>query len=88
MADEPDDRNPDDLDPDDLDRRVVPLPRKDGGRRRCPICTAPALHRFRPFCSQRCADVDLGRWVKGNYRIPTEEAPDGERPPDSADEDN
>lgn len=64
--------------PDEFDRRVVPLPRKDGGRRRCPICKAPAVHRFRPFCSQRCADVDLGRWVQGSYRVPTEEAPQGD----------
>lgn len=78
----------DDLDPDELDKRVVPLPRKDGGRRLCPVCRAPAVHRFRPFCSQRCADVDLGRWVKGNYRIPTEEAPEGEAPLDRSEEDN
>ena len=78
----------DDLDPEELDRRVVPLPRKDGGRRKCPICQAPAVHRFRPFCSQRCADVDLGRWVKGSYRIPTEEAPEGEAPLDRSDEDS
>ncbi|HIP77408.1 MAG TPA: DNA gyrase inhibitor YacG [Kiloniellaceae bacterium] len=57
------------------DARVVPLPRKDGARRRCPICSAPTLHRFRPFCSKRCADIDLGRWMKGNYRIPTEDGP-------------
>ena len=71
---------------DEADKRVVPLPRKDGGRRLCPICKAPAVHRFRPFCSQRCADIDLGRWVKGSYAIPTEEAPDSEgavRPQDS-----
>jgi len=77
----------DDSDPDELDRRVVPLPRKDGGRRRCPICNAATVHRFRPFCSQRCADVDLGRWVKGSYRVPTEEAPEGEAPADRPDED-
>lgn len=65
---------------DELDKRVVPLPRKDGGRRKCPICKAPAVHRFRPFCSQRCADIDLGRWVKGNYAIPTDEGPTGETP--------
>jgi endogenous inhibitor of DNA gyrase (YacG/DUF329 family) len=73
-------------DSDDPDSRVVPLPRKDGGRRRCPICSRPPVHRFRPFCSQRCADVDLGRWVKGSYRVPTEEAPEAgvpaERPQD------
>ena len=60
---------------DDSDSRVVPLPRKGGGRRRCPICGAPTVHRFRPFCSRRCADIDLGRWVKGIYRVPTDEAP-------------
>lgn len=72
---------------DDPDKRVVPLPRKDGGRRKCPICNAPAVHRYRPFCSQRCADIDLGRWVKGNYSIPTEEGPDAEGRVDSSDED-
>ena len=63
---------------DDPDSRVVPMPRKDGGRRKCPICQKPALHRFRPFCSQRCADIDLGRWVKGIYAVPTDEAPETE----------
>ena len=42
-----------------------------GGR--CPTCEAPTQHRFRPFCSKRCRDVDLGRWLRGAYRIPTEE---------------
>jgi endogenous inhibitor of DNA gyrase (YacG/DUF329 family) len=40
------------------------------GRRRCPICGRPAVQRHRPFCSPRCADVDLGRWIGGDYRIP------------------
>jgi hypothetical protein len=39
-------------------------------RRRCPICRQPAQQRYRPFCSQRCADVDLGRWIGGEYRVP------------------
>ncbi len=69
------------------DARVVPLPRKNGARRRCPICAAETVHRFRPFCSKRCSDVDLGRWMKGNYRIPTEEIPDGEAPIDRSEED-
>ena len=47
--------------------------RTDGGR--CPTCDAPAKHRFRPFCSKRCQDADLGRWLRGAYRVPTEEAP-------------
>jgi len=34
------------------------------------------MPQYRPFCSARCAQIDLGRWLKGNYRIPTEEDPD------------
>ncbi|MBT3401324.1 MAG: DNA gyrase inhibitor YacG [Rhodospirillaceae bacterium] len=41
----------------------------------CPICSNPASEKDRPFCSQRCANVDLSRWLGGNYRIPTDEAP-------------
>ena len=41
-----------------------------GPQRRCPICTAPAEPLFRPFCSRRCADVDLSRWLRGGYVIP------------------
>ena len=37
---------------------------------RCPICKKPVQHDFRPFCSKRCADIDLGRWFKGDYAIP------------------
>ena len=44
--------------------------------RQCPICGKPAVPQYRPFCSVRCAHIDLGRWLNGNYRIPTEEAPD------------
>ncbi len=45
---------------------------------RCPICAKPSVHETRPFCSRRCADIDLGRWLKGTYRVPTEETPDPE----------
>ena len=38
-------------------------------RRRCPICRRPAVQKYRPFCSARCADIDLGRWIGGDYRI-------------------
>ena len=55
--------------------------------RTCPICNRPLAERedalrFRPFCSQRCADIDLGRWLKGTYAIPVAEAEDedGETP--------
>lgn len=44
--------------------------------RPCPICGKPATSRHRPFCSARCAQIDLGRWLKGNYRIETDEPPD------------
>ena len=40
------------------------------GTRPCPICGKPAEERFRPFCSSRCADVDLNRWLSGVYAIP------------------
>ena len=36
----------------------------------CPICRAPTEPDFRPFCSRRCADVDLSRWLKGSYAVP------------------
>ena len=42
---------------------------------RCPICEGPVEPKYRPFCSKRCADVDLGRWLKESYRIPTDETP-------------
>lgn len=42
---------------------------------RCPICENPVEPKYRPFCSKRCADIDLGRWFKEGYRIPTEELP-------------
>jgi endogenous inhibitor of DNA gyrase (YacG/DUF329 family) len=41
-----------------------------GRQRPCPICGKPAETRFRPFCSSRCADIDLGRWFTERYRIP------------------
>ena len=39
-------------------------------RYRCPICGGPSDIAFRPFCSRRCADVDLSRWLRGAYVIP------------------
>ncbi len=36
----------------------------------CPICGQPAMAEHKPFCSRRCADIDLGRWLKEGYRIP------------------
>ncbi|MGQ0672187.1 MAG: DNA gyrase inhibitor YacG [Hyphomicrobium sp.] len=37
---------------------------------RCSICGQPAVHEHRPFCSKRCADIDLARWLGGRYAIP------------------
>ena len=39
----------------------------------CPICKAPRHEDYRPFCSKRCADIDLNRWLTGQYAIPVEE---------------
>lgn len=41
----------------------------------CPVCGKETVEKYRPFCSRRCADVDLGRWLKGAYAIPAD-APD------------
>lgn len=40
----------------------------------CVICQKPATDKFRPFCSARCADIDLGRWFNETYAVPTGEA--------------
>ncbi|MBJ3784730.1 DNA gyrase inhibitor YacG [Devosia sediminis] len=52
-------------------------------QKKCPICGKPAVEEFKPFCSKRCADVDLNRWLTGNYVIP---ARDDEPLPDIDDE--
>ncbi|MEM9642640.1 MAG: DNA gyrase inhibitor YacG [Pseudomonadota bacterium] len=39
----------------------------------CPICEKPTVKAYQPFCSRRCADVDLGRWMNETYRIPSTE---------------
>lgn len=38
----------------------------------CPICNKPSTPKYRPFCSKRCADVDLAHWLRGDYTIPGE----------------
>ena len=42
----------------------------------CAICGKPRVEKFRPFCSKRCADVDLNRWLKGVYAVPVTENDD------------
>jgi hypothetical protein len=44
----------------------------------CPICGKPALQAHRPFCSNRCRDIDLGRWLKEGYRIESDDTPEDE----------
>jgi endogenous inhibitor of DNA gyrase (YacG/DUF329 family) len=53
---------------------------------KCPICAKPAVVAYRPFCSRRCADVDLQRWLVGRYAIPAtrEEDEDGGESVDQA----
>jgi endogenous inhibitor of DNA gyrase (YacG/DUF329 family) len=42
----------------------------------CPICHKPPLAEFTPFCSKRCSDIDLGKWLKGDYTVPVVEEDD------------
>lgn len=50
---------------------------------KCPICEKQAAAEFKPFCSKRCADIDLNRWFKGSYAVPAVENDDE---PDAEDE--
>ena len=57
----------------------------------CPNCRAPAAPKYRPFCSLRCQQVDLGRWFSESYRVPVENPHEEELAPsghgqDDADE--
>ncbi len=51
-----------------------------GGK--CPSCGKLAVKAFRPFCSKRCADADLGRWLTGAYVVPGEAARPDDPDPD------
>ncbi len=46
----------------------------------CPICKKPTNPDLRPFCSKRCADVDLGKWLTGGYAIPAADLHEGDAP--------
>lgn len=60
--------------------------------KKCPICGKPSVEAYKPFCSKRCADVDLNRWLTGSYVIPAkddEPAQDGDNViPDYDEDDN
>lgn len=45
----------------------------------CPICDKPSDSKFRPFCSKRCADVDLAKWLGGDYAVPSRDPEDIEK---------
>ena len=47
-------------------------------KKKCPVCGGPPQAATDPFCSKRCADEDLRRWLTGEYRIPTKELPTDE----------
>ena len=55
---------------------MVNAKHKSADAKPCPTCGAPAIYKLRPFCSKRCADVDLGRWLQGAYSIPAVDAAD------------
>ena len=44
----------------------------------CPICSAETSPDYRPFCSRRCADIDLAKWLGGGYAIPSTDPRDAE----------
>ena len=85
MQKEPDDADPaagpDAAKPDDIRPAGVRVTAA-----KCVRCAAPVQARYRPFCSQRCADIDLGSWFNGAYRVATSERPDpeGEEGPEGA----
>lgn len=67
-----------------MSETVVPFPRRaaPGGAgteaasgQACPICGKPEVPRYRPFCSKRCGQIDLGRWLGERYRVPGPEVP-------------
>ena len=45
----------------------------------CPICGAKTVAAYRPFCSKRCADIDLARWFNGGYAVPSQDPEDAEK---------
>ncbi|MEO1108930.1 MAG: DNA gyrase inhibitor YacG [Pseudomonadota bacterium] len=44
----------------------------------CPICGEETVVRFRPFCSKRCADIDLAKWLNGSYAVPSQREEDSD----------
>lgn len=44
----------------------------------CPICANDTVLKYKPFCSRRCADVDLAKWLSGSYAVPSQDPEDVE----------
>lgn len=66
--------------PSDKSEKITPL----RPRRPCPECGKPSTREFYPFCSKRCKDVDLNRWLSGAYVIPARaDEDDDDGPPSS-----
>jgi len=55
--------------------------------RPCPICKKMSVAAYHPFCSKRCADVDLSRWFSGVYATPAVDQEDDDQAPPIAPED-
>lgn len=42
----------------------------------CPICSKDSVKSYRPFCSKRCADIDLAKWFNEGYTVPSSDPDD------------
>jgi len=51
-------------------------PSNDNRNGNCPVCDKATAPEFKPFCSRRCSNLDLGLWLDGKYAIPAVEPPD------------
>jgi endogenous inhibitor of DNA gyrase (YacG/DUF329 family) len=60
---------------------MTDAPRPERPPRPCPICKKMSVAAFYPFCSKRCADVDLSRWFSGVYAAPAVDQGDEDGPP-------
>ncbi|WP_026606183.1 DNA gyrase inhibitor YacG [Methylocapsa acidiphila] len=56
---------------------------KSAAGRPCPICGKPSVFALRPFCSKRCGDIDLHRWLSDAYAIPSAQEDEAEEGSDA-----
>jgi hypothetical protein len=56
-----------------LQAEIIPLKKL-----KCAMCHKLQTHAYRPFCSRRCADLDLGKWLGGDYKVASDDQPDDE----------